>query len=792
MSNSTLRHPIGQSVPRERARRFVMGRGRYTDDASALRGLHAAFVRSPVARGDILEINTKAARAIEGVVTILTHAEIAGRYLPWRAGNTLLPEMKAPEQHALPPKRVNYVGEPLAMVVATSRAIAEDAAELVLADIDSLKAVAHIEAALAPDAPLIHDDCGTNVCATLNSGNGRFGDPFENADYVIEDTVDFGRHTACTLETRSMLAEYDPGGKVLTLRISHQCPHQLQAELAKILGLGQHRLRVISEDVGGAYGLKQQLYQEDVLVCLAAMETGRPVRFVADRLESFASDNQAREHRVSARIAVTSKGRITGFEVDDIFPIGAYPQYPRTSLGEGNHVLRMSAAGYDVSDFRSRLQLLFQNKALIGHYRSVGHPIACAITEHMIDRAAIKLGISPEVIRQRNFLPDDSYPRDTHTGVHLHYLSQHACLERLLADMDIEVLRAEQAELREKGVHRGIGIASFVELTGTGNGFYGPGGIDVSGQDGCTLKMEPSGQVRCMPSVTDQGQGTDTGIAQIVASVLGLQVEDVHVLSGDSEITPHGGGAWASRGISTGGEAAWQAAQSLRAQLLKVAGHLHQRDPATLELTGRHVVDGDGTQIMTTAETAHVCYFRHDLLADDMSTELMTTRHVVPKAQLFQATNGIQAAHVEIDIETGFTRLLKHWVVHDGGKLINPKLVEEQIRGGVVQGLGAALFEEIRYDEDGQLLTATLADYLVPMASDVPDIAVSHVTSGTAEGILGAKGVGEAGVAGASGAVLNAVNDALRPYETTVRRLPISPRTMLAALKSTNANGAKK
>ncbi|MGR3377873.1 xanthine dehydrogenase family protein molybdopterin-binding subunit [Salipiger abyssi] len=782
MSKQILRDPIGKSVPRERARRFVTGRGRYTDDTAALRGLHAAFVRSPVARGDILEIDCQAARDMDGVVAVLTHAEIAGLYQPWRAGNTLLPEMKAPEQHALPPARVNYVGEPVAMVVATSRALAEDAAEQVFADIDPLDAVADIETALAPDAPLIHEDCGSNLCVTLTSGNGDYGTPFKDADLVIEDTVDFGRHTACPLETRSMLADYDPSSEVLTLRISHQCPHQLQAELAKILGLGQHRLRVISEDVGGAYGLKQQLYQEDVLVCLAAMQTGRPVRFVADRLEAFASDNHAREHRVSARMAVTKDGRITGFELDDLFPIGAYPQYPRTSLGEGNHVLRMSAAGYDVADFRSRLRLLFQNKALIGHYRSVGHPVACAITEHMVDRAAAALGLAPETIRLRNFLSDDSYPRKTPTGVHLHYLSQHACLDRLLADMDITALRSEQAELRKQGIYRGIGIASFVELTGTGNGFYGPGGIDVSGQDGCTLKMEPSGHVRCMPSVTDQGQGTDTGIAQIVASVLGVEVADIRVLSGDSEITPHGGGAWASRGISTGGEAAWQAAQTLREQLLMVAGHLHQRDPETLDLSKGHVVDAAGAQISTTAEVAHICYFRHDLLPDDMPTELMVTRHSVPRAQLFQATNGIQAAYVEVDTDTGFTRLLGHWVVHDGGTLINPKLVEEQIRGGVVQGLGAALLEEIRYDEEGQLLTATMADYLVPMASDVPDIQVSHVTSGTAEGVLGAKGVGEAGVAGASGAVLNAVNDALGPLGATVRRLPIAPRTVLAAL----------
>lgn len=783
MSKTILRAPIGLNMPRERARRFVSGHGRYTDDVHSPRCLVAAFVRSPVGRGEILGIDTAEALELPGVVAVLTHEDIAGLYAPWRAGNALIPEMHAPEQQALPSKRVNYVGEPVAMVVARSRAIAEDAAELVLADIEPLKVVADIETALNPQAPLIHEELGSNTCVVLTSGNGLFGGAFDDAEFIIEDTLDFGRHTACALETRSMLAEYDAGAGVLTLRISHQCPHQLQSELSKILGVEQHRLRVISQDVGGAFGLKQQLYQEDVLVCLAAMKLRRPIRFVADRLESFASDNHAREHRVSARMAVARDGHISGFEVNDIFPIGAYPQYPRTSLGEGNHVLRMSAAGYSVDDFRSRLQLLFQNKALIGHYRSVGHPVACAITEHMMDSAAAKLGMKPEDFRMRNFLPDDSYPRKTHTGVHLHYLSQHACLSQLLEDMDMGALRLEKAAECGRNIRRGIGIACFVELTGTGNGFYGPGGIDVSGQDGCTLKMEPSGRVRCMPSVTDQGQGTDTGIAQIVASVLGLMPQDVRVLSGDSETTPYGGGAWASRGISTGGEAAWMAAQALRTQLLSIVGHLHQRDPETLELVGGHAVDAEGKRIMEVGEIARIGYFRHDLLPVDMETEFTVTRHFVPKTQLFQATNGAQASYVEVDCDTGFVRLLGHWVVHDGGTLINPKLVEEQIRGGVVQGLGAALLEEIRYDADGQLLTATMADYLVPIASDVPDIHVSHITSRSAEGMLGAKGVGEAGVAGASGAVLNAVNDALSGLDAKVRRLPITPRVVLAALR---------
>lgn len=781
-ADANVGRPIGQALPRERARRLVAGRGRYADDVLAKRTLVAAFVRSPFARADILSIDTSVALEMDGVRAVFTADDIADVSHPWEARNELFLDMLAPPQSALAKVRVNYQGEPVAIILADSRARAEDAVEGVLVDYDALPAIVDIDAALADDAPLIHESAGTNVCFRTRSGNGSFGADFADDCIVIEDAVDFGRHTACPLETRSLTADFDPTTGGLTVRISHQCPHQLQDALAQVLGLPDHRVRVVTEDVGGAYGLKQQLYADEVAVCAAAIKLGRPVRFVADRLEAFASDNHAREHRVHARIAVRSDGRIMGLEIDDLFPIGAYPQYPRTSLGEANHVLRMSGAGYDIADFRSQITLLFQNKSLIGHYRSVGHPIACAITEHMVDRAALKLGIAPEDMRRMNFIAEDAYPRTTPTGIHLEYLTQHACLDELLRMMDMPSLRAAQAEARQRGVHRGIGIASFTELTGTANTFYGQGGIHVSGQDGCALKLEPSGTLRCMPSVTDQGQGTDTGIAQIVAAVMGVEVGGVKVISGDSETTPYGGGAWASRGISTGGEAAHRAATALRGNILTIAAHLLQSDPARLDLRGGAVLDEKGEARMTIAEIARIGYFRHELLPHDLQPELSVVRHAAPRKHTFQATNGIQASHVEVDIETGFVRLLDHWVVHDAGTVINPLLVEEQIRGGVVQGLGAALFEELVYDPEGQLLTATLADYLVPMAGDVPDIKVGHVSSPPAEGVLGAKGVGEAGVAGASGAVLNAVNDALAQFDARVNRLPISPRRVLKAL----------
>lgn len=723
---------------------------------------------------------------MDGVYAVLAAADIEAIARPWRASHTLFPEMHAPEQSALAKARVNYQGEPVVIVLASSRSLAEDAAELVLVDYEPLIAVATLDAALAEDAPLIHESLGTNVCYVARCGDKEIGDPFDHADFVIEDHLDFGRHTACSLETRSLVAAFDAASGELSVRISHQCPHQLQDALAQILGVADHRMSVVTEDVGGAYGLKQQLYADEVAVCAAAIKTGRPVRFVADRLEAFSSDNHAREHHAAARIAVRADGTILGLEIDDLFPIGAYPQYPRTSLGEGNHVLRMSGAGYSIADYRARVTLAFQNKSLIGHYRSVGHPIACAIAEHMVDLAANQTGLTPEEIRRRNYHPADAYPLPSASGVHLEHLSQHACLDRLIELMNLDGVHRDREEALARGIRRGIGLASFVELTGTGSGFYGPGGINVSAQDGCTVKLEPSGVLRCLPSVTDQGQGTDTGIAQIVAAVMGVDTADVRVISGDSSVTPYGGGAWASRGISTGGEAAYKAAVAVRDSVLEIAAHLLQSEASRLELRDGSVMDGAGTARMTLAELARIGHFRHDLLPIELQPEFTATRHATPRDQLFQATNGIQASYVEVDCETGFIRLLAHWVVHDGGTIINPMLVDEQIRGGVVQGLGAALFEELIYDGEGQLQTASLADYLVPMAGDMPDISVAHVSVPAREGALGAKGVGEAGVAGASGAVLNAVNDALRPLGARVTALPITP---LAILKAVGMSG---
>ncbi len=427
--------------------------------------------------------------------------------------------------------------------------------------------------------------------------------------------------------------------------------------------------------------------------------------------------------------------------------------------------------------------MVLQNKNMIGHYRSVGHPIAVAVTESLVDVAAASLGLDAPEIRRRNFISENSYPYDSHGGFTFDQLSQHACLSKVLELMQWEGLRADQFDNRQNGIYRGIGLASFVELTGTGPEYYGKGDVRVSAQDGCLVKLEPSGKVRCHSSVTEQGQGIDTGIAQVVADTLGIPVGDVAVFSGDTASTPYGGGAWASRGAAIGGEAALMAARALRNNILMLAAHMLQTSAETLSIRDGMICDFvDGRARMALAEVANIGYFRQDLLPAGMQPELMVVRHFVPHGRPFQATNGIHGSWVEVDIDTGLVRLLHHFVVHDAGTVINPMLVEEQIRGGVVQGLGAALFEEISYSPEGSLLTGTLADYLVPMTVETPDITVGHVSGAALHTDLGAKGVGEAGVAGASGAVFNAVNDAISPFGARLSTLPMSPERVLRAL----------
>ena len=581
---------------------------------------------------------------------------------------------------------------------------------------------------------------------------------------MVEETYDFGRHTGVCLEGRAILADYNAAEHTLTVHHATQAPHMMQDIFSRHLDIPESNVRVICRDVGGSFGIKVHVYPDEMATAALSVMLRRPVKFVADRLESFLTDIHAREHRVTVRLACTRDGDILAFDLDDLTAIGPYSVYPRTSGIEGNQVVNLTGGPYRHKQYRAKMHVVFTNKNVTCQYRAVGHPIAVALTEGIVDLAARKLGMDPAEFRRRNLIADDAYPYTFPSGIKFEKLSHHQCLDKLLALMDYKRLRAEQAALRKKGIHRGLGLAAMIEVTNPSPAFYGVGGARISAQDGATLRLDPAGMVNVLCSVTEQGQGTEGIFAQIAASVVGVSVERVRVTTGDTGVTPYGGGTWASRGAGIGGEAVLQAGKVLRSNILDVAAAMLNEDKAKLDIVNNEVVDKlTGAAKATLAEVGRVAYFRPDTLPMKFQSELTVTRHYTPREYGFTFTNGIQASWVEVDVETGFVKLLKHWCVEDCGTIINPMLVDEQIRGGVVQGIGAALFEECLYGEDGQLLNGNMADYLVPMAGEMPDIVVGHVETPTLGSELGAKGAGEAGTAGAPGAVMNAINDALAP-----------------------------
>ena len=775
---------IGRSVPRPNLQRLTQGRGQYISDIALPRMAHVAFVRSPHPHARIVKISADAAKKAPGVIGVVTGAELAKVMTPWVGVLTHLKGLKSAPQSPIAVERACWQGEAVCAVVARTRAEAEDACELVEVRYEPLPAVTDPEVALDAKTPVIHAALGDNLCFERKLDVGAVDKAFAESDAVVETTFRFGRHTGVTNEPRSVVADWNEGEQRMTVYHGTQAPHMMQNLFAKHLGLEEHQVRVLTKDVGGSFGIKVHTYADEMATVALSKLLKRPVKFVADRIESFVTDIHARDHRIKAKIGVSKDGIITAFEIDDLTGIGPYSVYPRTSGIEANQVVNLIGGPYKCPNYRAQARVVFQNKNVMCQYRAVGHPIAVAVTEGLVELAAAKIGMDPLELRRRNLIPDDAYPTQSASGLKFELLSHHEALAHLDSMMNYAGLRAEQKKLREKGIYRGIGFASFIEVTNPSAAFYGVGGARITSMDGATVKLDAQGAIIVHTGVTEQGQGAEAVVAQCVASSFGVPIGKVRVITGDTDNTPYGGGTWASRAAGIGGEAAWQAGKALRANVLAVAASILQAKPGDLDIRNGLVVDKDrGTERLPLDELARVAYFRPDTLPPGFQAELMATRHYVPRAWPFAFTNGIQGSYLEVDTDTGFVKLLKHWCVEDCGTIINPQLVDEQIRGGVVQGIGAALFEHCLYDERGQMLNGNMADYLVPMAMEKPDIECGHVVSPTADSELGAKGAGEAGTAGAPASVMNAINDALRPLGAQpLTDMPSTPDKILRAL----------
>ena len=735
---------VGRGIPRSHARRLAAGRGAYADDLRFPRLLHAAFLRSPYAHARIARLDLSQALTSEGVVAAYDAAALGTVCKPWETKLATWPGHRSPPQPPLATGEAMWQGQPVAIVLATSRALAEDAIERIDIEWESLDAIPPREAALPEHSAFEHSVAGGEVPGGMTT---------------VQRTITFARHTGVPLEPRSIIASFDPSERKLTVHQATQVPHQMRAVYADQLGLAEQDVRVITPDIGGGFGVKLHVYDDEMAVAASAMLVARPVKYVCDRLEAFVSDIHARAHTVSVAAELDKDGRLHGLQLDAVVEAGAFSAYPRSSILEGLQVLLMAGTPYQVDAYRGRLRVAWQNKPATGSYRGVGQPVACAAMEMLMDACSRELGIDPAEIRSRNFRSEGATPTKVQAGG----LSHEACLARLLELMNYRTLREEQARGRSAGRYLGIGFATFVEQSAPGPAFYGSAGVKISAQEGCTIRLEPSGTVTCITSNPDQGQGVETALAQLVAHTLGIAFQDVRIIGGDTAMTAVGGGTFASRGLTIAGEAVLTAARAMAERVARVR-EVMKLDDATL------------------ADVAGIMNYKQHIIPPGLEAGPAVTAHVTMRAP-FLLANGIQASLVEVDVDSGFVKLLKHWVVEDCGQVINPLLADEQIRGGVVQGIGAALYEECLYDESSQLLNGSMADYLVPMAGEMPDIVIAHVETPVAGTALGAKGIGEAGTIGAAAAIGNAINDALAPFGAEVLQLPYTPQRILDALE---------
>lgn len=773
---------IGQSIPRTGAKKLLQGRGTYLDDLRLPRLAQVVFFRSPHAHARVKMLRLDRAKKQPGVIAVFNGQEIAAFCTPWVGVLGHLKGIKSAPQHAVAIDRVCWQGEAVAAVVAESRRQAEDALEYIEVEWEILPVVSDMRQALEAKT-VIHPELGDNICFHRELKTEGFDAAWAAADVVVEKTYRFGRHTGVCNEPRAILADYNPADHSLTVYHATQAPNMMQDIFSRHLDIPESNIRVICKDVGGSFGIKVHVYADEMATAALSVMLRRPVKFQADRAESFLTDIHAREHEATVRLACKNNGEILAFDLDDLTAIGPYSVYPRTSGIEGNQVVNLTGGPYRHQQYRAKLDVVFTNKNLTCQYRAVGHPIAVALTEGIVDEAARVLGIDPATMRRINLIADDQYPYSFPSGIKFEKLSHHQSLDRLLALMDYQALRTEQASLRKNGVYRGVGLAAMIEVTNPSPAFYGVGGARISAQDGATLRLDPAGMVQVLVSVTEQGQGTEAVFTQIAATAVGVSVDKVRVITGDTAVTPYGGGTWASRGAGIGGEAVLQAGKALRSHILDIAAAILQEDKASLDVRDNAVVNKLSAEVkLDLAELGRIAYFRPDTLPMGFQSELTVTRHYTPREYGFTFTNGIQASYVEVDIDTGFVKLLKHWCVEDCGTVINPMLVDEQIRGGIVQGIGGAMLEECVYTDDAQLLNGSMADYLVPMSAEMPDIVIDHVHTPTRSSELGAKGAGEAGTAGAPAAIMNAINDALAPLGANVSTQPFTPERVLQAL----------
>lgn len=767
---------VGKPVRRVEDARLLTGLGRYVDDVPAGHALHMALVRSDQPHARIVDIRTASAKAMPGVVGVYTWSDLAHLVKPAIATSRMSGYQPTPI-HALANGVVHFVGEPVVAIVARSRYEAEDAVDGIEIIYEPLPVETDPEAAVEPGAPILHEGFESNVLVERAFVRGEVDAAFANAALVVSGKFRFHRKTSAAMEPRCYFADVDPGRDSLTLYTSSQVPGIVRDALADLLDMPGNKLTVIAPDVGGGFGGKTSVYQEEMLVCTLARKLGRAVKWTGDRLEDLLSTSQAFDERVAAELALDEDGSIVGLRANVIGDVGAYSIYPWTAGIEPVQVISFLPGPYQVTAYHGHVRGVTTPKSPTGPYRGVGRPTSTFVMERLMDMAAKRLGMDPAEIRQRNLVQPDQFPYKTAVGI---VWDRSAFTEGLYAAKErfgYTQARAEQEQARAEGRWIGIGIACYAELSGIGSRISASPGMPINtGTDTCVIQLDSTGAIRASFGCASHGQGHETTLAQVLADELGARLEDLRVVTGNSAAVPHSTGSYASRTAVISSGAGILAARELRQRMLRVAAFLLSVTVDDLEIVDSNIRVRLGDGKLSFGDLARALYSQMGRVPPDVREEMCVSRVYDPVVgTTSSATHLVQ---VEIDPQTYAVHIQKYVIAEDCGRIINPLIVTGQTRGALAQGVGAALLEEVVYDADGQLLTASLVDYLLPSAPEVPALDMVHLKAEAPNTLGGFRGMGEGGTIGSPAAIANAVADALSSFGVEISELPVTPERL--------------
>ena len=780
---------LGARMRRKEDPRFITGRGLYTDDVRLPGTLHAAFVRSPHAHARIRSLDLNAALAHPGVVAVFTGKDLADGGVNGIPTGWLLPELRPSNHHAVAVEKVHYGGEAVAVIVAESAYAARDAAELAAVDYEPLPAVADAEQALAEGAPIVRTDGTDNVCFRWQIGDAAATDAaFDGAATVVRQRLVNQRLIPVAIEPRASLATYTRATDELTLWVTSQNPHVHRLIMgAFVLGLPEHKFRVISPDVGGGFGSKVFVYPEEVVVAWLARTLERPVKWTAERRESFMTDSHGRDHVTEAEMAFDADGRITGLRVRTVANLGAHltlfaaaiPTYLYGTLLSGQ---------YRIPAIHAAVTAVFTHTTPVDAYRGAGRPEACYLIERMVDLGARQLGVDPAELRRRNFIPPNEFPYLTPVALQYDSGNYEPALDRALSMVDYPNFRAEQARLRKEGRYLGVGLSCYIEACGLApSQVVGQLGAQAGLYESATVRVHPTGKVSVYTGSHQQGQGHETTFAQIVADRLGVSMDDVDVVHGDTGRVQFGMGTYGSRSCAVGGSAIVVSLDKIVEKSKRIAAHMLEAAPEDIELAaGRFHVRGSPDRSKGLADVSLAAYLAHNM-PGGLEPGLEATSFFDPSN--FTYPFGTHVAMVEVDAETGQVALLRYIAVDDVGNVINPMIVDGQLHGGIAQGVAQALWEGAEYDDGAQLLTGSLMNYNIPKARQLPFFELARTVTPSPVNPLGVKGVGEAGAIASPAAVVNAVMDALTPFGIAHLDMPLTAPKVWQAIQEARTNG---